>query len=53
MAEKYITGEQQAKCRKVADAFAELYELQNNQPMSREQQELAGKMIEELWEETR
>lgn len=33
--------------------FAELYELQNNQPMSPEQQELAGRMIEELWEETR
>ncbi len=27
MAEKYITEEQQAKCRKVADAFVELYEL--------------------------
>ncbi len=27
MAEKYITEEQRAKCRKVADAFAELYEL--------------------------
>ena len=26
MAEKYITEEQRAKCRKVADAFAELYE---------------------------
>lgn len=35
------------------ELFAELYELQNNRPMSREQQELAGKMIEELWEETR
>ena len=27
MAEKYITEEQRTKCRKVADAFAELYEL--------------------------
>ena len=27
MAEKYITEEQRAGCRKVADAFAELYEL--------------------------
>lgn len=27
MAEKYITEEQRARCRKVADAFAELYEL--------------------------
>ena len=27
MAEKYITQEQREKCRKVADAFAELYEL--------------------------
>ena len=27
MTEKYITEEQRAKCRKVADAFAELYEL--------------------------
>ena len=27
MAEKYITEEQRAKCRKVADAFVELYEL--------------------------
>ncbi len=27
MAEKYITEEQRAKCRKMADAFAELYEL--------------------------
>ena len=27
MAEKFITEEQRAKCRKVADAFAELYEL--------------------------
>ena len=27
MAEIYITEEQQAKCRKVADAFAELYEM--------------------------
>ncbi len=27
MAEKYITQEQREKCRKVADTFAELYEL--------------------------
>ena len=27
MAEKFITEEQRAKCRKVADAFVELYEL--------------------------
>ena len=27
MAEIYITEEQRTKCRKVADAFAELYEL--------------------------
>ena len=27
MAEKYITEEQRTRCRKVADAFAELYEL--------------------------
>ena len=27
MAEKYITQEQREKCQKVADAFAELYEL--------------------------
>ena len=27
MAEIFITEEQQAKCRKVADAFAELYEM--------------------------
>ncbi len=27
MAEKFITEEQRAKCQKVADAFAELYEL--------------------------
>lgn len=27
MAEKYITEEQRARCRIVADAFAELYEL--------------------------
>lgn len=27
MGETYITEEQRAKCRKVADAFAELYEL--------------------------
>ncbi len=27
MAEKYITQEQRERCRKVADAFAELYEL--------------------------
>lgn len=27
MAEKFITEKQRAKCRKVADAFAELYEL--------------------------
>lgn len=27
MAEKYITEEQRTRCRKVADAFAELYDL--------------------------
>ena len=27
MAEIFITEEQRAKCRKVADAFAELYEM--------------------------
>ena len=27
MAETYITEEQREKCRKVADAFTELYEL--------------------------
>ena len=35
------------------ELFAELYELQNKQPMSRDQLELAGRLIEEEWEETR
>ena len=29
MKEKYITDDEKEKCRKVADAFAELYEIEN------------------------
>ena len=29
MKEKYITDDEREKCRKVADAFAELYEIEN------------------------
>lgn len=29
MKEKYITEDEKEKCRKVADAFAELYEIEN------------------------
>ena len=29
MKEKYITDGEREKCRKVADAFAELYEIEN------------------------
>lgn len=29
MKERYITDEEREKCRKVADAFAELYEIEN------------------------
>ena len=29
MKERYITDEEKEKCRKVADAFAELYEIEN------------------------
>lgn len=29
MKEKYITDDEKEKCRKVADAFAELYEIKN------------------------
>ncbi len=41
----------QRRQKSPGELFAELYELQNNQPLSPQQQELAGKMIEELWEE--
>ena len=29
MKEKYITDDEMEKCRKVVDAFAELYEIEN------------------------
>ena len=29
MKEKYITDDEREKCKKVADAFAELYEIEN------------------------
>ena len=29
MKERYITDDEKEKCRKVADAFAELYEIEN------------------------
>ena len=52
MAEKFITEEQRAKCRKVAEAFAELYELQNNQPMHQVQEEFLKAEMEKIWEES-
>lgn len=45
-----VEAQEQQK-KSPGELFAQLYELQNNQPMSREQSELAARMIEELWEE--
>ena len=45
-----VEAQEQQK-KSPGELFAQLYELQNNQPMSREQSELAACMIEELWEE--
>ena len=32
------------------DLFKEFYELQNNQPMSREQADFMDKLIKDVWE---
>ena len=45
MKEKYITDDESEKCRKVADAFAELYEIENILVVMREDTDLLSYSI--------
>lgn len=46
-----IDSAQDVQRKSPLELFAELYELQNNQPMSEEQRSFAQGMIEAIWEE--
>jgi exonuclease SbcD len=45
-----IDGAQDVRRKSPLELFDELYELQNNQPMSDEQREFARELIESIWE---
>jgi hypothetical protein len=45
-----IDGAQEVQRKSPLELFDELYELQNNQPMSDEQRSFAGELIESIWE---
>ena len=46
-----IDGAEDVQRKSPLELFEELYELQNNQPMSREQREYTRELIESIWEE--
>ncbi|MBQ9851552.1 MAG: exonuclease SbcCD subunit D [Ruminiclostridium sp.] len=45
-----ITGAERPEERTPLELFRDLYELQNNQPMSREQEDFLTALMEEIWE---
>ena len=45
-----ITGAERPEERTPLELFCDLYELQNNQPMSREQEDFLTALMEEIWE---
>ena len=47
-----VTGAQQPEDRSPLDLFREFYQMQNNQPLSQDQEALLKTMLEEIWEET-
>lgn len=49
-ADRIVDGVEQVQNRSKLELFEELYEKQNNQPMSREQRSLVQTLIEEIWE---
>lgn len=44
-----FSGAENVESKTPLELFAELYEKQNGQPMSEEQAELSGKLMEEIW----
>jgi len=46
-----ITGAGNVKTKTPAELFSELYELQNNQSMSTEQEKILASLIEKIWED--
>lgn len=46
-----VTGAQQPEDRSPLDLFREFYQMQNNQPLSEEQEAFLKTMLEEIWEE--
>ena len=46
-----VTGAQQPEERSPLDLFREFYQMQNNQPLSEEQEAFLKTMLEEIWEE--
>ena len=45
-----VDGAQEVQRKSPLALFDELYELQNNQPMSEEQRSFARELIESIWE---
>ena len=45
-----IDGAEDVQCKSPLTLFGELYELQNNQPMSEEQRRFTQELIESIWE---
>lgn len=45
-----VDGAEEVQRKSPLQLFEELYELQNNQPMSREQRDFAMELIESIWE---
>lgn len=49
-ANQVITGAEDVQRKNPLELFGELYELQNNQPMSEEQRDFTRELIESIWE---
>lgn len=50
-ADQIVNGAQDVQNKSPLELFQELYEVQNNRPMSEEQSRFAQEMIESIWEE--
>jgi exonuclease SbcD len=47
----HIDGTADVEARSPLELFSDLYELQNNQPMTEEQRDFVSELIEQIWED--
>ena len=49
--DRIIDGAEEIRCKSLLELFGELYELQNNRPLSEQQRRFTQELIESIWED--